>query len=144
MRHACGGGGKFKLITFTIKLRCPKGTDVTQELNTASIDLADNDLNFELKSIKCTHDAKDLVALMTYNAMGKEYTEKILNLTLNSTHKKHVHSLTISVVKKERMLKEELVVKTTLEYPTYGEFKQYKKGAPRPKYTTTNKSPPSH
>ena len=72
MRQVCGRGGKFKLITFNVKFCCQKGMNIAEELNSASINLANDNLNFELKSTKCAQDAKDLVALMTYNVMGAE------------------------------------------------------------------------
>ena len=74
------------------------------------------------------------MALMTYNTMSEEYTENMLNQTLNKTHKKHVHALTISLAKKKKMLKEVPEVEITLEYPFYGEFKHHKKGQPRRRY----------
>ena len=40
------------------------------------------------------------------------------------------------------MLKEVLVIKITLGYPPHGEFKQYKKGTPRPRHKATNKRGP--
>jgi hypothetical protein len=40
------------------------------------------------------------------------------------------------------MLKKELVVKTVLECLPRGEFRQYKKDKPRPKYKATNKRAP--
>ena len=49
--------------------------------------------------------------------MGEEYTEKMLNQTLNNPYKKHIHTLAISPAKRETMLKEVLEVKITLEYP---------------------------
>ena len=67
------GGGK--IIVFTVKIRCHKNLDVADELNSASIDLADNNLNFELKGINCVHDEAGLMVLMTYNTMREEYTE---------------------------------------------------------------------
>ena len=44
--------------------------------------------------------------------------------------------------KKENMKKEVLVMKMTLEYPPHGEFKQYKKGQPHPKYSAKDKRAP--
>ena len=38
------------------------------------MELADGNLHFKLKGMKCAHDEVDLMALMTYNAMGEEYT----------------------------------------------------------------------
>ena len=46
MKHVQGGGGKFKIIVFTVKIRCHKDLDVADELDSASIDLADDNLNF--------------------------------------------------------------------------------------------------
>ena len=65
MRRVHGSGGKFKTITFTVKIRCSKGMDVTEELDKASVDLSDDNLNFKLKSIKCARNAKELMAVMT-------------------------------------------------------------------------------
>ena len=65
MRQVCGGGGKFNLLTFTVNIRCPKRMNVAEELDSAYIDLTDNDLNFKLKIIKFAHNKKNLVALMT-------------------------------------------------------------------------------
>ena len=50
MKHAHNIGGKLKLITFTIKIRCPKG-DVAEELDSVSIDLTHDNPHFRLKSI---------------------------------------------------------------------------------------------
>ena len=66
--------------------------------------------------------------------MGKEYTERMLNKTLNKAYQEHVLSLTISSAKKKKMQKVVLVAKTTLEYPPHGESKQYKKGQLWPRY----------
>ena len=63
--------GGVKIITFTVKIRCHKDMDVADELDSASIDLADDNLNSKLKGIKCAYDETDLMALMTYSAMGK-------------------------------------------------------------------------
>ena len=63
------------MITFISKTRCHKDMDVAGKLDSASIDLANDNLNFELKNIKCDHDGKDLMALMTYNVMGKRTQE---------------------------------------------------------------------
>ena len=95
MKHVCGGGAKFKLVTFTVKIRCHKDMDVAEQLYSTSIDLADAILKFELKGITCAHNETDLMALMTYSAIGKEYTETILNQTLNKAYQKHVLSLTV-------------------------------------------------
>ena len=65
MNHVCGGGWKFRLITFTVKVRCHKDMDVADELDSASIELSDDNLNFKLKGIKYAHDKKDLMTLMT-------------------------------------------------------------------------------
>ena len=73
MKHVRDRGGKFKLGTFKVKIRCHKDMDVAEELNIASIDLAGNNLKFERKGIKCTYNKTDLMALMTYHAIGKEY-----------------------------------------------------------------------
>ena len=70
--------------------------DVADKLDSASIDLADDNLNFELKSIKCAYNENHLMALMTYIVMDKEYTEQMLNKTLNNAYQEHVLSLSIS------------------------------------------------
>ena len=118
------------------------GVLITSPIDSTSIHLADGTLHFELKGIKCAHDKKDSMLLLTYIVMGEEYTENMLIQTLSNTHKKRVHSLTRSSVRKEIMLKKELVVKITLECPPYGEFKQYKKSQPQSRYKTTNKKDP--
>ena len=74
MQHVHSEGGKFKLTTFTVKILCHKDMDVTEEMNSASINLAGDNLKFELKDIKCAHNERDLMALITYNTMGEEYT----------------------------------------------------------------------
>ena len=116
--------------------------DVADELDSASIDLADGNLNFELKGVTCAHDEANLMALMTYNAMDKEYTEQLLNETLNKAYQEHIPSLSMLSAKKEKTKKEILVVKMTLEYPPHGESKQYKDGQPRPRYSAKDKRDP--
>ena len=106
------------------------------------IDLADNNLNFELKGIKCAHNEADLMALMTYNAMGEEYTEQMLNKTLNKAYQEHIRSLFITPTKEGKMKKVVSEVKMTLEYPPHGKFEQYKKGQPRPRYSAKDKRAP--
>ena len=69
------------------------------------MDLADDNLNFKLKGIKCAHGKADLMTLMTYNAMGKEYTGRMLNKTLNKAYSEHILSLSISSTKKEKTKK---------------------------------------
>ena len=69
-----------------VKIRCHKDTEVADKLDSASINLADDNLNFELKGIKYAYDQKDMIALMTHNAMDEEYTEKMPNKTLNKAY----------------------------------------------------------
>ena len=103
--------------------------DVVEELDSASIDLADDNLNFELKGIKCAHNKADLMALMAYKA----YTEQMLNETLNMAYQEHILSLSISSAKKKKTKKVILVVKMTPEYPPHEKIEQYKNGATAPK-----------
>ena len=105
MKHVRGGGGKFKIIVFAVKIRCHKDLDVADELDSASIDLADDNLNFELKGIKCAHNESDLMALMTYNAVGEEYNERMLNDSLNKAYQEYIRSLHVSQAKEDKMRK---------------------------------------
>ena len=88
-----------------VKIHCNKNLDVADELDSASIDLADDSLNFELKGIKCAHDKADLMALMTYNAMGEECTEQMLNESLNKAYQEHIGSLNASQAKEDKTRK---------------------------------------
>ena len=112
-----------------------------EELDSASIDLADDNLSFKLKGIKCAHNKADLMALITYNAMGKEYTERMLNKTLNKAYQDHVLSLHVTLAKEGKMKKVVLEMKMSLEYPPHGNFEQYKREQPNPKYSAKKKSP---
>ena len=66
----------------------------------------------------------------------------MLNKTLNKAYQEHILSLSIPSAKQEKMKKEVLVVNMTLEYPPHGEFKQYKKEQPRPRYQVKDKRAP--
>jgi hypothetical protein len=116
--------------------------DVAEELASASIDLTEANLNFELKGIKYAHNEAHLMALMTYNAMGEEYTEQMLNEILNKAYQEHIRSLYVPLTKEVRMKKVVLEVKMTLEYPPHGNFQQYKKGQPRPRHSVKDKRAP--
>ena len=142
MKHVQGGGGKFKIVVFTVKIRCHKDLDAADELDEASIDLADDNINFEVKGIKCAHDESDLMALMTYNAMGEEFTKYMLNKSLNEAYQEYIHLLRMNKAKEERMKKRVLTVKMSLEYPPHGKFEKYKKGQPCPKYSAKDKRAP--
>ena len=115
-------GGKFRIITFTVKICCHKDMNVADELDSASIDLADDNLHFKLKGIKCAHNEADLMALITYNAMGKEYTERMLNKTLNKAYQEHISLLHANRAKEGKMGKKVLTVKMSLEYSPHRKF----------------------
>ena len=85
-----------------VKIRCHKDLDVADELNSASIDLTDDNLNFELKGIECAHNESDLIALMTYTTMGEEYFEQMLNALLNKAYQKYIRSLRMSRADEEK------------------------------------------
>ena len=95
MKHACNGGEKFRIIIFTVKICCHKDMDVADELDSASMDLSDDNLNFKLKGIKCAYGKKDLMALMTYTAMSEKYTERMSIKTLNKAYQEHIFFLLI-------------------------------------------------
>ena len=85
------------------------------KLDSASIDLSHDNLHFELTGIKCTYDKTNIMALMTYNTMGEEYTEEMLNKIVNKAYQEYILSLSMSSAKKEKMKKKVLVVKVMLE-----------------------------
>ena len=80
--------------------------DVAEEVDIALIDLADDNLHFELKGITYAHNKTDLITLMTHNTMNREYTEKMPNQTLNKAYQKHALSHTVLSARKERNTEE--------------------------------------
>ena len=84
------------MITFTVKIRYHKDLDVADELYNASLDLADDTLNFRLKGIKCAHDKQDPMALMTYNTLSKStqvgyQTRRSTRLTMSTSSPQQFH-----------------------------------------------------
>ena len=51
---------------------------------------------------------------MTYNVMDKEYTQRMLNETLNKAYQEHIFSFFVNPTKESRMKKVVLEVKMTL------------------------------
>ena len=134
-----GGGGKFRRLKFTVRVRCPTAMDVGERLDSASIDLADDDLTMEVKNIACAHDKSNIIVLMSYTALGDEYSQQAIATALNRAYKGWVASQSWTKPRKERMLAVTLKVAAELCYPPHGEYKQYKKGEARPKYRASNK-----
>ena len=66
----------------------------------------------------------------------------MLNETLNKDYQEHILFLYVIPAKEDKMRKKVLTIKMSLEYLPHGKFEQYKKGQPRPKYSTKDKRVP--
>ena len=113
--------------------------DVASRLDSASIDLADDNLTMEVKKIDCAHDKNDIMVLMSYIALGEEFSQSAIAEALNQAYQSWVRDQNITKPRKERMLRMALKVAVELTYPPHGEYKSYKKGEARPKYKASNK-----
>ena len=60
----------------------------------------------------------------------------------HKAYQEHIFSLSMCLVQKYKMKRVVLVVNMTLEYPPHGDFKQYKKGQPHPRYSAKDKRTP--
>ena len=66
-----------KIVTFTLIVSGPAKFDLKDHLTKVSIDLEDDDLLFEVKSLMCLEDKDNLIVLFGYApALGPEYCSK--------------------------------------------------------------------
>ena len=67
---------KSKIVEFTAIVSTPANFDLQDHLTGVSIDLEDDDMNFEEKSLKCLEVKDNFIVLFGYTALGLEYCSK--------------------------------------------------------------------
>ena len=114
---------KSKIVTFTLIVSTPANFDLKDHLTGVSINLEDDDLNFEEKSLKCLEDKDNFIVLFGYSLLGLEYCSKSI---------KWVSLEALTEQRGEPTPAPEIEV--ILNYPPNLEHKPFNNGGPKPKY----------
>ena len=73
---------KSKIVEFTVIVLTPANFDLQDHLTGVSIDLEDDDLNLEEKSLKCLEYKDNFIVLFGYSALALEYCSESIKWAL--------------------------------------------------------------
>ena len=73
---------KSKIVKFTVIVSTKEKFDLKDHLTGVSIDLEDDDLDFEVKSLKCLEVKDNFIVLFGYTVLGLDYCSKSIKWTL--------------------------------------------------------------
>ena len=115
---------KSKIVAFTVIVSTPAQFDLKDHLTGVSSDLEDDNLLFEVKSLRYLEDKDNLIVLFGYaSALGLEYCSKSIKWALSK-----------ALTEQRGEPKPAPEIEVTLNYPPYSEYNPFKKGGPKPKY----------